>query len=81
MQSQDLEKIIDAAFEDRAKIDQRRRQAKCARRSKRRSTLLDSGKLRIAEKIAGESGPGALARQSMAEEGHSPFLPTATRRR
>ena len=57
MRSQDLEKIIDAAFEDRAKIDSAA-PGEIGAAVEAALALLDSGKLRIAEKIAGESGPG-----------------------
>jgi 2,3,4,5-tetrahydropyridine-2,6-dicarboxylate N-succinyltransferase len=56
MQSQDLEKIIDAAFEDRAKIDNTT-QGEIRAAVEAALTLLDQGKLRIAEKIVGKSGP------------------------
>ncbi len=54
----DLERIIGAAFDDRARIDAMttggiRNAVDAALR------LLDSGKLRVAEKIEGASGPGA----------------------
>ncbi|MGH6850440.1 MAG: 2,3,4,5-tetrahydropyridine-2,6-dicarboxylate N-succinyltransferase [Methylocella sp.] len=54
----DLETIIDAAFEDRASIDAR---TQGAVRDAVESVLglLDSGKLRVAEKIEGGSGPGS----------------------
>ena len=60
MQSRDLEKIINAAFEDRGTITS-------ATTGEVRAAvdlaldLLDKGKLRVAEKIAGASGPGAWA--------------------
>ncbi len=56
MHSQDLEKIIDAAFEDRGAITS-------ATAGKAREAvdlaldLLDKGKLRVAEKISGATGP------------------------
>jgi 2,3,4,5-tetrahydropyridine-2-carboxylate N-succinyltransferase len=56
MQSQDLEKIIDAAFEDRAKIDSAT-QGEVRAAVEAGLALLDCGTLRIAEKIAGKSGP------------------------
>ncbi|HEY5226384.1 MAG TPA: 2,3,4,5-tetrahydropyridine-2,6-dicarboxylate N-succinyltransferase, partial [Methylovirgula sp.] len=60
MQSQELEKIIDAAFEDRANIT-------AATQGEVRDAvdltldLLDKGKLRVAEKIAGATGPSSWA--------------------
>ncbi|MHB8886907.1 MAG: 2,3,4,5-tetrahydropyridine-2,6-dicarboxylate N-succinyltransferase [Methylovirgula sp.] len=60
MQGQDLEKIIDAAFEDRGSITS-------ATTGDVRDAvdmaldLLDKGKLRVAEKIAGATGPAAWA--------------------
>jgi 2,3,4,5-tetrahydropyridine-2-carboxylate N-succinyltransferase len=56
MRSQDLEKIIDAAFEDRAKIDSAA-PGEIRAAVEAALALLDQGKLRIAEKIAGKSGP------------------------
>ncbi|MGH6937065.1 MAG: 2,3,4,5-tetrahydropyridine-2,6-dicarboxylate N-succinyltransferase, partial [Methylocella sp.] len=54
----DLETIIDAAFEDRANIDASTQGA--ARDAVESAlNLLDRGKLRVAEKIEGASGPGS----------------------
>jgi 2,3,4,5-tetrahydropyridine-2,6-dicarboxylate N-succinyltransferase len=55
---QDLEGIIDAAFEDRATIDTK---TQGAVRDAIETVLsqLDSGKLRVAEKIEGALGPGS----------------------
>jgi 2,3,4,5-tetrahydropyridine-2,6-dicarboxylate N-succinyltransferase len=55
---QDLERIIDAAFEDRATIDTK---TQGAVRDAIETVLsqLDSGKLRVAEKIEGALGPGS----------------------
>ena len=58
MQSQDLEKTIEAAFEDRGNI------TSATRGPVREAVdlaldLLDKGKLRVAEKIAGATGPAA----------------------
>jgi 2,3,4,5-tetrahydropyridine-2,6-dicarboxylate N-succinyltransferase len=54
----DLERIIDAAFEDRATIDTK---TQGAVRDAIETVLsqLDSGKLRVAEKIEGALGPGS----------------------
>ncbi len=56
MQSHDLEKIIHAAFEDRGKLDRTTR-GETRDAVEAALTLLDAGKLRIAEKVAGKSGP------------------------
>ncbi|HXN89074.1 MAG TPA: 2,3,4,5-tetrahydropyridine-2,6-dicarboxylate N-succinyltransferase, partial [Methylocella sp.] len=53
----DLETIIDAAFDDRASIDART-QGAVREAVEEVLGLLDSGKLRVAEKIEGASGPG-----------------------
>jgi 2,3,4,5-tetrahydropyridine-2,6-dicarboxylate N-succinyltransferase len=55
---QDLERIINAAFEDRATIDTK---TKGAVRDAVETVLsqLDSGKVRVAEKIEGALGPGS----------------------
>jgi 2,3,4,5-tetrahydropyridine-2-carboxylate N-succinyltransferase len=58
MRSEDLEKIIDAAFEDRGQINSAT-QGEVRAAVEAALALLDRGKLRIAEKIAGQSGPGA----------------------
>jgi 2,3,4,5-tetrahydropyridine-2,6-dicarboxylate N-succinyltransferase len=58
MQSQDLEKIIDAAFEDRGKLDGNTK-GDVRAAVEAALTLLDRGNLRIAEKTAGKSGPAA----------------------
>ncbi len=54
----DLEKIVDAAFEERAKIDTAT-QGEVRAAVEEALALLDCGKLRIAERSAGESGPQA----------------------
>jgi 2,3,4,5-tetrahydropyridine-2-carboxylate N-succinyltransferase len=54
----DLEKIIDAAFEKRAKVDAAT-QGEIRAAVEETLALLDRGKLRIAEKVAGGSGPAA----------------------
>jgi 2,3,4,5-tetrahydropyridine-2-carboxylate N-succinyltransferase len=54
----DLEKIVDAAFEERAKINAATR-GEIRAAVEETLALLDCGKLRIAEKRAGESGPQA----------------------
>ncbi|MGH6834897.1 MAG: 2,3,4,5-tetrahydropyridine-2,6-dicarboxylate N-succinyltransferase [Methylocella sp.] len=54
----DLETIIDAAFEDSASIDART-QGAVRDAVETVLALLDSGKLRVAEKIEGASGPGS----------------------
>jgi 2,3,4,5-tetrahydropyridine-2-carboxylate N-succinyltransferase len=53
-----LENIITAAFEDRAKIDAST-QGDVRHAVESALRLLDSGKLRVAEKIAGETGPSS----------------------
>jgi len=58
MRSEDLEKIIDAAFEDRGQINSAT-QGEVRAAVEAALALLDQGKLRIAEKIAGKSGPEA----------------------
>ena len=55
---QDLESIIDAAFEDRASVDIRT-QGEVREAVDEVLRLLDSGKLRVAEKREGASGPGS----------------------
>jgi 2,3,4,5-tetrahydropyridine-2,6-dicarboxylate N-succinyltransferase len=55
MQSENLEKIIDAAFEDRAKVDSTTH-GEIRAAVGAALALLDQGKLRIAEKSAGKSG-------------------------
>ncbi len=55
---QDLEHVIDAAFEDRANIDART-QGAVRDAVEEALTLLDCGKLRVAEKLEGASGPGS----------------------
>jgi 2,3,4,5-tetrahydropyridine-2-carboxylate N-succinyltransferase len=54
----DLETIIDAAFDDRASIDART-QGAVRDAVETAMNLLDCGKLRVAEKIEGASGPGS----------------------
>src|SRR3984893_14697779 len=54
----DLETIIDATFEDRASIDART-QGAVRDAVETALNLLDCGKLRVAEKIEGASGPGS----------------------
>ena len=54
----DLETIIDAAFEDRASIDART-QGAVRDAVETVLALLDTGKLRVAEKIEGVSSPGS----------------------
>ena len=54
----DLEMIIDAAFEDRANIDAST-QGEVRDAVETALALLDCGKLRVAEKIEGASGPGS----------------------
>ena len=54
----DLETIIDAAFEDRANVDTRT-QGKVCEAVEAALQLLDTGKLRVAEKIEGASGPSS----------------------
>ncbi|MGB7125775.1 MAG: 2,3,4,5-tetrahydropyridine-2,6-dicarboxylate N-succinyltransferase [Methylovirgula sp.] len=54
----DLEKIVDAAFEERAKIDTAT-QGEIRAAVEETLALLDCGKLRIAERSAGESGAQA----------------------
>ncbi len=54
----DLEKIVDAAFEERAKINAAT-QGEIRAAVEETLALLDCGKLRIAEKRAGKSGPQA----------------------
>ena len=54
----DLESIIDAAFEDRANVDSRT-QGKVREAVEAALQLLDTGKLRVAEKIEGASGPAS----------------------
>ncbi len=58
MQSQDLEKIIDAAFEDRGNITSATTGA-VREAVDLALDLLDKGKLRVAEKIAVATGPAA----------------------
>ncbi len=69
-----LETIIDAAFEDRANINAAT-QGDIRKAVDAALHLLDAGKLRVAEKIAGAVGPGVLARASMAEEGGAAVVP------
>jgi 2,3,4,5-tetrahydropyridine-2-carboxylate N-succinyltransferase len=54
----DLETIIDAAFEDRANVDTRT-QGEVREAVEAALQLLDTGKLRVAEKIEGASGPSS----------------------
>jgi 2,3,4,5-tetrahydropyridine-2-carboxylate N-succinyltransferase len=54
----DLQTIIDAAFDDRASIDART-QGSVRDAVETALGLLDCGKLRVAEKIEGASGPGS----------------------
>jgi 2,3,4,5-tetrahydropyridine-2,6-dicarboxylate N-succinyltransferase len=54
----DLETIIDAAFEDRANVNAKT-QGEVRAAVEEVMGLLDSGKLRVAEKIEGASGPGS----------------------
>ena len=54
----DLETIIDAAFENRANVDTRT-QGEVREAVEAALQLLDSGKLRVAEKIEGASGPSS----------------------
>src|SRR6202158_6141094 len=54
----DLETIIDAAFDDRANIGVRT-QGAVRDAVETALNLLDCGKLRVAEKIEGASGPGS----------------------
>ena len=54
----DLESIIDAAFEDRANVDAKT-QGAVREAVETALNLLDSGKLRVAEKIEGKSGPAS----------------------
>lgn len=54
----DLETIIDAAFEDRANVDTRT-QGEVREAVEAALQLLNSGKLRVAEKIEGASGPSS----------------------
>ena len=54
----DLETIIDAAFEDRANVDTRT-QGEVREAVEAALQLLDTGKLRVAEKIEGVSGPSS----------------------
>jgi 2,3,4,5-tetrahydropyridine-2,6-dicarboxylate N-succinyltransferase len=54
----DLERVIDAAFEDRASINART-QGEIREAVDAALSLLDSGKLRVAEKIDGASGSGS----------------------
>jgi 2,3,4,5-tetrahydropyridine-2,6-dicarboxylate N-succinyltransferase len=56
--SLDLEKIIEAAFEDRANINATT-QGEIREAVNAALLALDSGKLRVAEKIAGAIGPGS----------------------
>jgi 2,3,4,5-tetrahydropyridine-2-carboxylate N-succinyltransferase len=53
-----LETIIDAAFEDRASIDARTK-GEVRDAVETALSLLDCGKLRVAEKLEGASGPGS----------------------
>ena len=52
----DLETIIDAAFEDRANVDPQT-QGEVREAVEAALPLLERGKLRVAEKIEGASGP------------------------
>ncbi len=54
----DLQTIIDTAFEDRANIDAKT-QGAVREAVEEALNLLDAGKLRVAEKIAGVSGPAS----------------------
>ena len=54
----DLETIIDAAFEDRANVDTRT-QGEVREAVEAALQLLDTGKLRVAEKIEGAPGPSS----------------------
>ncbi|MGH6822619.1 MAG: 2,3,4,5-tetrahydropyridine-2,6-dicarboxylate N-succinyltransferase [Methylocella sp.] len=54
----DLERIINAAFDDRANVNPQT-QGKVRATVEEVLGLLDSGKLRVAEKIKGASGPGS----------------------
>jgi 2,3,4,5-tetrahydropyridine-2-carboxylate N-succinyltransferase len=54
----DLEKIIDAAFEDRANVNAQT-QGEVRAAVEEALALLDAGKLRVAEKIPGATGPGS----------------------
>jgi len=56
MSHADLEKIIDAAFEDRSNIGSST-QGEVRDAVNEALNLLDSGKLRVAEKIEGATGP------------------------
>jgi len=58
MPSSDLEKIIDAAFEDRANVTALTK-GDVRDAVEEALSALDSGKLRVAEKIAGATGPGS----------------------
>lgn len=70
-----LETLITAAFEDRANITTAttgdiRHAVESALR------LLDAGKLRVAEKIAGKEGPEFLEREPVAQEGRPVVVPS-----
>ena len=54
----DLQTIVDTAFEDRANVDAKT-QGDVREAVEEALNLLDAGKLRVAEKIEGASGPGS----------------------
>ena len=54
----DLQTIVDAAFEDRGNVDTGT-QGEVRDAVEAALQLLDTGKLRVAEKIEGTSGPGS----------------------